>query len=178
VACTSIAPTGTLSLIAGTSAGIEPLFALAYRRHVLDGQTLVEVNPLFLRYAREQGFYSERLVQELARHGSLAAVGDVPAEARRFFRTALEIAPEAHLRIQAAFQRHVDNAVSKTINLPQSATPQTIANIYYRAWELGCKGITIFRYGSKNEQVLSLGVNESPQEREYFSRCDPDTCKL
>jgi ribonucleoside-diphosphate reductase alpha chain len=175
---TSIAPTGTLSIIAGTSAGIEPLFALAYRRHVLGGQTLVELNPLFLRYARQQGFYSDQLVQQLLARGSLTGVDAVPKDAQALFRTALEIAPEDHLRIQAAFQRHTDNSVSKTINLPQSATAEEVAAVYRRAWELGLKGITVYRYGSKQEQVLQLGAGESPAEREHFARCDPHACKL
>jgi len=176
--CTSIAPTGTLSIIAGTSAGIEPLFALAYRRHVLDGQTLVDVNPLFLRHAREQGFYSERLMQQLQERGSLTSLADVPTSAKALFPTALDIAPEAHLAIQAAFQKYVDNAVSKTINLPQTATPENIAAIYRQAWEMGLKGITVFRYGSKGQQVLELGSEETPEEHEHFVRCDPQSCRL
>src|SRR5439155_172994 len=168
--CTSIAPTGTLSIIAGTSAGIEPLFALAYRRHVLDGQTLVDVNPLFLRHARQQGFHSERLIQQLQQRGSLTTLADVPAGAKALFPTALDIAPEAHLRIQAAFQKYVDNAVSKTINLPQTATPENIAAIYRHAWVMGLKGITVFRYGSKVQQVLELGSDETPEEHVIFVR--------
>jgi len=176
--CTSIAPTGTLSIIAGTSAGIEPLFALAYRRHVLDGQTLVDVNPLFVRHARQQGFYSERLMQQLEKRGSLTGLADVPAEAKALFPTALGIAPQAHLRIQAAFQKYVDNAVSKTINLPETATPENIAAIYRQAWEMGLKGITVFRYGSKGQQVLELGGQETPEAHEHFVRCDPQSCRL
>jgi ribonucleoside-diphosphate reductase alpha chain len=175
---TSIAPTGTLSIIACTSAGIEPLFALAYRRHVLGGQTLVELNPLFLRYAKQEGFYSDRLVEDLLDRGSLTGLDAVGQAARDLFRTALEIAPEDHLRIQGAFQRHTDNSVSKTINLPQSATAEEVAAVYRRAWELGLKGITVYRYGSKQEQVLQLGAGESPAEREHFARCDPHACKL
>jgi ribonucleoside-diphosphate reductase alpha chain len=176
---TSIAPTGTLSILAGTSAGIEPLFALAYRRqHVLGGQSLVELNPLFLRYARERSFYSERLVQGLLARGTLAGLDGVPREAKALFRTALEIAPEDHLRIQAAFQRHTDNAVSKTVNLPQSSTVGEVTAVYRRAWELGVKGVTVYRYGSKGEQVLQLGVGEAPEEYEHFARCDPHACKL
>jgi ribonucleoside-diphosphate reductase alpha chain len=175
---TSIAPTGTLSILAGTSAGIEPLFALAYRRHVLNGQTLVELNPLFLRHARQAGFYSDRLVQDLLARGSLAGLDVVPPAARDLFRTALEIAPQDHLQIQAAFQRHTDNAVAKTVNVPQSATVEEVAAVYRRAWELGLKGITVFRYGSKQEQVLQLGAGETPAEREHFARCDPHACKL
>ncbi len=177
---TSIAPTGTLSILAGTSASIEPLFALAYRRHALDGQVLIEINPLFLRYARERGFYSHRLVQDLQARGSLAGLDYVPPEAKELFATALEIAPEAHLRIQAAFQKHVDNAVSKTINLPQTATPEDVARIYRQAWQAGLKGITMFRYGSKGQQVLELGMGqtETGEEHEHFARCDPGACKV
>jgi ribonucleoside-diphosphate reductase alpha chain len=176
---TSIAPTGTLSILAGTSAGIEPLFALAYRRqHVLGGQSLVELNPLFLRYAREHCFYSEGLVQGLLARGTLAGLHEVPQEAKDLFRTALEIAPEDHLRIQAAFQRHTDNAVSKPVNLSHSATVGDVAAVYRRAWELGLKGITVYRYRSKGEQVLQLGVGETPEEHEHFARCDPHACKL
>lgn len=177
--CTSIAPTGTISILAGTSASIEPLFALAYRReNVLGGQTLTELNPLFIRYARERGFYSEELVRQLESRGSLVGIPAVPQPARELFQTALEIAPEEHLRIQAAFQKHVDNAVSKTINLPHSATADEVFSIYQRAWEWQLKGITIFRYGSKDQQVLKLGVEETPDEREHFARCDPSDCKL
>jgi ribonucleoside-diphosphate reductase alpha chain len=176
---TSVAPTGTLSLLAGTSAGIEPLFALAYRRqHVLGGQSLVELNPLFLRYARERCFYSEEMVQGLLARGTLAGSDEVPPAVKDLFRTALEIAPEDHLRVQAAFQRHTDNAVSKTVNLPQSSTVEEVAAVYRRAWELGLKGITVYRYGSKGEQVLQLGVGETPEGREHFARCDPHACKL
>jgi ribonucleoside-diphosphate reductase alpha chain len=176
--CTAIAPTGTLSIIAGTSASIEPLFALAYRRNALDGRILTELNPLFLRHAREHGYYSEWLVEELAVRGTLENVDAAPAAARELFCTALEIAPEDHLNIQAAFQRHTDNSVSKTINLPRSATVEEVAAAYRRAWELGLKGITIYRYGSKHEQVLQLGVEQSPEEHEHFARCDPHACKL
>jgi ribonucleoside-diphosphate reductase alpha chain len=177
--CTSIAPTGTISIIAGTSASIEPLFALAYRRqHVLGEQTLAEINPLLVRYARQHGFYSDTFVHELHAHGLVAEMSTVPQRFRELFRTALEIAPADHLRIQAAFQKHTDNAVSKTINLPQSATADDVAAIYRQAWEAGCKGITVFRYGSKGQQVFELGTDESPDEHEHFARCDPYACKL
>jgi ribonucleoside-diphosphate reductase alpha chain len=177
--CTSIAPTGTLRILAGASVGIEPLFALAYRRqNVLGGQTLLDLNPLFLRYAQEEGFYSGTLVRELQARGSLAGMTSVPQKARELFRTALEIAPENHLRVQAAFQRHVDNALAKTVNLPQNATPQEVEEIYRRAWELQLKGVTVYRYGSKRQQVLELGAGETPAEHEHFARCDPGACKL
>src|SRR5262249_24709491 len=150
----------------------------AYRRHVLDGQTLVDVNPLFVRHAHHQGFYSDGLMQQLQERGSLVRLTDVPASAKALFATALEIAPESHLHIQAAFQKHVDNAVSKTINLPETATPDDIAAIYRQAWETGLKGITVFRYGSKGQQVLELGGQETPEEHEHFVRCDPQSCRL
>jgi ribonucleoside-diphosphate reductase alpha chain len=176
---TSIAPTGTISIIAGTSASVEPLFALAYRReHVLGEQTLTELNPLLLRYTRQHGFYSEAFVQQLQVRGTLPDLPGIPSSVKELFQTALEISPEAHLRMQAAFQKHTDNAVSKTINLPHSATVETVANVYRRAWEWGCKGITVFRYGSKGQQVLELGVGQTAAQHEHFARCDPQACKL
>lgn len=176
---TSIAPTGTISIIAGTSAGIEPLFALAYRRcHVLVDEVLTELNPLFRSYAREHGFYSESLARELSRKGHLQQVVAVPEHAKVLFRTALELSPDEHLAVQAAFQKHVDNAVSKTINLPREATMHDVLAAYRRAWELGLKGITVYRYGSRSTQVLELGVGEAVQEREHFVRCEPLACKL
>jgi ribonucleoside-diphosphate reductase alpha chain len=176
---TSIAPTGTIGILAGTSPSIEPLFALAYRReHVLGDQTLSELNPLFLEHARRRGFHTPQMEHELLRQGTLADVPGVPEDARRLFQTALEVPPEQHLRIQAAFQKHVENAVSKTINLPESASAEQIADIYRHAWELGLKGVTVYRYGSKGQQVQYLGAAETPQEREHFARCDPHDCKL
>ena len=174
---TSIAPTGSIAIIAGASSSIEPLFALAYRReHVLDDRTLVELNPLVMRYARAQGLDGEAFRRALDRTGSLAGVAGVPAGARALFATALEIEAEDHLRIQDAFQKHTDNAVSKTINLPQSSTANDIAAVYARAWSLGLKGITVYRYWSKGEQVLRLGAGDSPEAREHFARCDPHAC--
>lgn len=175
---TSIAPTGTISILAATSAGIEPLFALAYHRHALDGQQLHELNPLFVQYARREGFYSERLLQELTARGSLEKLDGAPNSARTLFRTALEIPWQEHLDIQVAYQKHVDNSVSKTINLPESATAGEVADIYLRAWELGLKGITVFRYGCKGQQVLELGASEAPEDREHFAHCDPLGCKV
>jgi ribonucleoside-diphosphate reductase alpha chain len=177
--CTSIAPTGTIGIIAGTSAGVEPLFALAYRRqHVLGERELPEVNGLFLEHARRRGWETMELLRDLAARGSLAGVEGAPQEARALFRTALEIPAEEHLLIQAAFQKHVDNAVSKTINLPGAATAPEIAAIYTRAFELGLKGVTVYRYGSKGQQVLTLGVDEPVAAREHFSRCDPHACRV
>lgn len=170
----SIAPTGTISIIAGTSSGIEPLFALTYRRHVLGDQVLTEVNPLLLRHLERLGENAPKALESVAATGRLNEGG----EANHLFVTALEISPEQHVRVQAAFQKHVDNAVSKTINLPREASPRDVAKAYLLAHQLGCKGVTVFRYGSKSETALELGMGETPEEREHFSKCDPGACRL
>ncbi len=177
--CLSVAPTGTIGIIAGTSGGIEPLFALAYRRaHALGGEPLVEVNPIFLRYARERLPDADRVIDAVLARGSLRTAPGVPEAVRRLFVTATEVSPRQHLRIQQAFQRHVDNAVSKTINLPEEVGRETVAEVYLEAWRLGLKGITIYRSGSKDRQVLTLGAGEDAASREYFARCDPGACRL
>ena len=150
---TTIAPTGTLSLIASCSAGIEPTFSLAYERHVLDNARLPEVQPAFERIARQRGFYSEELMQRLTSE-PLSAIEEVPEDVRRLFATAHSVAPEWHVRMQAVFQKHVDNAVSKTVNLPNRATADDVDRIYRLAYELGCKGITVYRDASRGDQVL------------------------
>jgi ribonucleoside-diphosphate reductase alpha chain len=176
---TSIAPTGTISIIAGTSSSIEPLFALAYRRrNVLGSETLTELNPILLRYLERQRLGSSEILDELIRRGGFTKAMSIPENLRKLFVTALEIAPEQHVRIQAAFQRHVDNAVSKTVNLPHEATPEDVAHVYRLAHGLGTKGVTVFRYGSKAEQVLEIGLTEPFYEREHFAKCDPGACKL
>lgn len=176
---TAIAPTGTIGIIADTSPGIEPLFALAYRRtNVLGGQTLVEINPLLRAHGRAHGLDVEALAREAARTGTLQGAPGLPEATRRLFATALEIPAERHLQIQAAFQRHVDNSVSKTINLPRDATAEEIGRVYRRAWELGLKGITVYRYGSRESQVLELGADEEPCQRDHASRCDPGECRV
>lgn len=152
---TTIAPTGTLSIIAGCSSGIEPLFALAYERHVLGDVTLPEVYDYFLETARRRGFYTDRLLMRVTAGESIQGMQDVPADVRRVFATSFDIAPEWHVRMQAAFQRHTDNAVSKTINFPSSASIEDVRKAFMLAYREGVKGITVFRYGSKTEQVLT-----------------------
>ncbi len=156
---TTIAPTGSISIIAGASSGIEPLFALAYtRRHVLDEGELTQVNPFFERLARERGFYSAELMREVGQRGGIQDLDAIPADVRRIFATAHDIAPEWHIRMQAAFQRYVDNAVSKTANFPNGASREDITAAYLLAYQLGCKGLTIYRDGSRQEQVLNRGA--------------------
>ncbi|MDD1750273.1 MAG: adenosylcobalamin-dependent ribonucleoside-diphosphate reductase [Methanothrix sp.] len=157
---TTVAPTGTISIIAGTSSGIEPLFALAFVRRVLQGARLLEVSPLFERAAQARGIYSPELKAELARKGSAANMSGVPQDLKDLFVTGLDIPPEQHIRIQAAFQKYTDNAVSKTVNLPESATPSDVLRVFNQAYDLGCKGVTVFRYGSRS-QVLYLGNGET-----------------
>ncbi|MBI4030029.1 hypothetical protein HY373_02535, partial [Candidatus Berkelbacteria bacterium] len=156
---TTIAPTGSISLIAGCSSGIEPVFALAYRHTFLDSPV---ATPVFERIAREEGFYSEELVAKVMETGSCQGLPEVPENWQRIFRTAHEIDPEWHVKMQAAFQKHTDNAVSKTINLPHDATVEDVRRAYLLAWELNCKGITVFRDGCKGEQVLESGSKKEP----------------
>ena len=157
---TTVAPTGTISIIAGTSSGIEPLFALAFVRNVLEGAHLLEVSPLFEQAAAARGIYTPDLKAELARKGSVQDIAGVPQDLKDLFVTALDIPPEQHVRIQAAFQKYTDNAVSKTVNLAESATVSDVLKVYNLAYDLGCKGVTVFRYGSRS-QVLYLGNGET-----------------
>ncbi|MEW6220758.1 MAG: vitamin B12-dependent ribonucleotide reductase [Thermodesulfobacteriota bacterium] len=153
---TTVAPTGTLSIIAGCSSGIEPLFALAFTRHILDGERLPEVHAGFQQRLEAEGLWSEALQERVLTRGRIGDEAGLPAELTRLFATALEVAPAAHIRIQAAFQRHTDNAVSKTINFPAESTQEQIRDAYWLAHEEGLKGLTIYRYGSRREQVLSV----------------------
>jgi ribonucleoside-diphosphate reductase alpha chain len=170
---TSIAPTGTISIIAGTSSGIEPFYALAFVRHVLDGAELPELEPLFEEEARAAGILDRALVERLLAEGSLARIPGVPDRLRRLFVTAADVPPEQHVRMQAAFQRHCDNGVSKTVNLPPGASADDVRRCYLLAWELGCKGITVFRSGSKGEQVLA-GRTGAAAERAAAALVDGD----
>ena len=155
--CTTVAPTGTISIIAGCSSGIEPLFAVSFIRNVMQNVKLLEVNYLFENMAIRQGFYSQELMKEIAKKGSIQKIKKIPKAIKKIFVTALDIKPEWHVKMQAAFQRHVDNAVSKTVNLPHNATKKDIAKIYWLAYKLKCKGITVYRYGSRSKQVLYIG---------------------
>lgn len=161
---TTIAPTGTISIIAGTSSGIEPLFAIAYVRNVMDNTKLYETNPLFLKIAKEEGFYSEEIIAKIVEEGSAQEVEGIPQRVRKIFRTAHDISPEWHIRMQAAFQKYVDNAVSKTVNLPHSATQEDVKDIYLLAYKLGCKGVTVYRDGSREDQVLSTKKTSGDKE--------------
>ncbi|MBI9088896.1 MAG: vitamin B12-dependent ribonucleotide reductase [Desulfobacterium sp.] len=162
---TTIAPTGTLSIIAGSSSGIEPLFALSFVRTIMDNDRFVEVNPSFLAVAKQRGFFSDALMERIAGTGTIQGMTEIPEDVRRVFVTAHDISPLWHVRMQAAFQKHTDNAVSKTVNLPTDATEQDVAEIYATAFELGCKGVTIYRDGSKANQVLSISASAKESKR-------------
>ncbi len=153
----SVAPTGTISMIASCSSGIEPLYALSYVKHVMEGTHLREVHPFFLEVAKKKGFYDEQLTSILASSHSIASYTSIPEEVREVFVTSYDVSAEDHVRVQAEFQKQVDNAVSKTINLPGNSTREDIKNVYLLAHELGCKGITIYREGSRPTQVLTAG---------------------
>jgi ribonucleoside-diphosphate reductase alpha chain len=159
---TTIAPTGTISIMANASSGVEPLFAVSYVRQVMDNDILVEVHPLFEAIAKERGFYSPELMQKIAEHGTLKDLQEIPEDIRNLFVTAHDISPDVHIRMQAAFQKHTDNAVSKTVNFSNGATVQDVARVYELAYKLDCKGVTIYRDGSRDQQVLSVAKKEQP----------------
>jgi ribonucleoside-diphosphate reductase alpha chain len=169
---TTIAPTGSLSIIASCSSGIEPLFALSYYRQVLDNEKLVEVNPYFEKVARERGFYSEELMKKVTQEGSIQKIDDIPDDVKKVFVTAHDITPFWHIKMQAAFQKYTDNAVSKTVNFPHDASKQDVAEVYRLAYTLACKGVTIYRDKSREVQVLNItkadaqGAEQEAEERE------------
>lgn len=155
---TTVAPTGTISIIAGCSSGIEPLFAVSYvRANVLNDEQMVEVHPYFEEVARREGFYSDELMKRIAEKGTVRGTDGVPTQWQRIFATAHDITPEWHVRLQAAFQKFTDNAVSKTVNFPNQATADDVEKVYMMAYKTGCKGVTIYRDGSRSEQVLNVG---------------------
>ncbi|MBW1801112.1 MAG: vitamin B12-dependent ribonucleotide reductase [Deltaproteobacteria bacterium] len=173
---TTIAPTGTLSIISGCSSGIEPLFALSFVRRVMDNDELLEVNPYFERVARSRGFYQRELMDKIARSGSIREFDEIPEDVRKIFVTAHDVTPAWHIRMQAAFQKYTDNAVSKTVNLPRDATAEDVQKVYDLAYELGCKGVTIYRDGSKENQVLSVQEKEEDRETSIIDVKDrPET---
>lgn len=161
---TTIAPTGTLSIIAGCSSGVEPLFALSFVRNVMDNDKLVETNPFFEQAVKNADAYSKSLMEEIAKVGSIRKMDHLPEELRRVYVTSMDIEPLWHLKMQAAFQKYTDNAVSKTVNLPNSATKEDIWDIYWKAYEYGCKGVTAYRDGSKTSQVLCTGDGDKKKD--------------
>ena len=160
---TTIAPTGTLSIIAGCSSGVEPVFGYVYFRNIMDGTKMAEVSPILKSELESRGLYSDNLMERIAREGTLAHIETLPEEVRRVFVSAHDIDPESHIRMQAAFQTGTDNAVSKTVNFPHTSARDEVARVYRLAYELGCKGVTIYRDGSRDEQVLNIGQEEKEQ---------------
>jgi ribonucleoside-diphosphate reductase alpha chain len=167
---TAIAPTGTISIIANTSSGIEPFFGVVFVRNVLGGTQFLEVNPVFEYEARKGGFLTDGLLAEIARRGSTKDVEGVPPDIQKLFQTSFEVAPSRQLEIQAAFQRYTDSSVSKTINIPSSATIDDVKEIFLLAYKLKCKGITVYRYGSRKDQALYFGRSkEKAESLEYMN---------
>ncbi|HOK57285.1 MAG TPA: hypothetical protein PLF90_08165, partial [bacterium] len=178
---TTIAPTGTLSIIANCSSGIEPIFGVAFIRNVLEGIKFLEINPVFEKIAKEENFLTPQILKEIIKTGSLKDVKGIPEEYKKIFLTALDIEPIKHLKMQSIFQKYTDNAVSKTVNLPYDATIEDVKEIFINGWKMKCKGITVFRYGSKTQQVLSY-ADTIEHELEYLilseemSSCSKGVC--
>ena len=159
---TTIAPTSNISIVAGCSSSIEPLFAISYIRNVASslGQNLIEINPLFEKTAIQKGFYSDELMKDVLSHGSIQIIKEIPDDVKKVFVTAHDIPPEWHVKMQAAFQKYTDNAVSKTVNFPHQTTPDDIESVYKLAYNLGCKGITVYRDGSRQFQIIKNSNKE------------------
>ena len=177
--CTTIAPTGTISILCGASSGVEPLFALSFVRNVMDDDELPQVDPYFAEVAKREGFYSDALMRRIAREGTLAHIAEVPEHIRKVFVTAHDISPKYHIRMQSAFQRHTDNAVSKTVNFRAEATRDEVAEVFMLAYKLGCKGVTIYRDGSRSGQVLYVGdkVKDAPAPGKLAPRPRPEVTR-
>jgi len=172
-ATTTVAPTGTVSIISNCSGGIEPMFSLAFIRNVLEGQKLIEINPVFEAVAKSGNFYSDALVERIATEGSLAKIAEIPEDIRKIFVCSHDITPEWHIKMQAAFQKNCDSSISKTINLPHDATPDDVERIYIMAWELKCKGVTVYRDGCRENQPMALSKPEVKERRlpsDYVTR--------
>lgn len=166
---TTIAPTGTISIIAGCSSGIEPLFALKFWRNVMDNDKLVELHPLFEKVMKRENLLTEKLMKQVAEHGGIQDIHEIPEHIRKVFVTAHDITPEWHIRMQAAFQKYTDNAVSKTVNFPNTAAIEDVKNVYELAYKLNCKGVTIYRDGSREVQVLNKGKSDPPTQPIFTS---------
>ena len=177
---TTIAPTGTISIIAGCSSGIEPLFAISFVRNVMEGTELFETNPLFLKTSKERNFFSEDLLKQISKMGTIQNISTIPDDVKKVFVTAFDISPEWHVKMQAVFQKHTDNAVSKTVNLPMNSTVNDVKKVYLMAYRLKCKGITVYRYGSKSDQVLTIRSNKSGKnivaDSEFSGGCAGIVC--
>ena len=173
---TTIAPTGTLSIIAGVSSGVEPIFAISYIRNIMDNQELLEVNPIFEKLAMEEGFYSEELMRQIAKEGTIRSFLEIPFRVRQVFATAHDVSPEYHVKMQAVFQKHTDNAVSKTVNLSHDATLEDVSDVFWQAYETGCKGVTLYRDGSRDMQVLNIGSVKGKEPVQETTAMDCSAC--
>jgi ribonucleoside-diphosphate reductase alpha chain len=169
---TTIAPTGTISIIAEASGGIEPLYSLVFERNVMNGEKLREVHPRFLDVAKKEGFHSEELLERIAREGSCRGIDEIPPNWKKVFACAHDVLPEHHMRMQAAFQENCDNAVSKTVNFPANATVEDVRRVYELAAELGVKGVTVYRNGSRKNQPMALSEGETGTASCPIGGCD------
>ncbi|MEK6856985.1 MAG: adenosylcobalamin-dependent ribonucleoside-diphosphate reductase, partial [Nanoarchaeota archaeon] len=178
---TTIAPTGSISILADCTSGIEPLFAISFTREILEGTQLLEVNKEFEEVAQEKEFFSKALMSKIARKGSVQDIKEVPKQVKRVFVTAFDIEPDWHVKMQTVFQKYTDNAVSKTVNLPADATVEDVKKIYLLAYKLKCKGITVYRYGAKEKQVLTFGKTPTESlkvKTEYSGGCPGEECAV